>query len=474
MNPFMNPQTFLLPCEFSQKLYHEYAAQMPILDYHCHLPPADIAHNSRFENMAQAWLGGDHYKWRAMRSNGVPESEITGHAPNERTFMAWAKTVPNLIGNPLYHWTHLELQRYFDIHEPLNEQSAAAIWAACNAKINTEAFGARSLLKRMNVKAVGTTDDPADSLEHHISYAKNRQKDDPIMVPSFRPDKALAVESNAEWKNYIAKLEATANVSITSFANLIEALDKCHLAFHELGARASDHGLIAPFATFISKRELNEIFANLLAGKTPDVAQAEAYKTAVLLEVARMNAKRGWAMQLHLAASRNLNTQLFKQLGADTGFDAVADEKIGQKLGAFLNVLQQENALPKTILYSLNPAHLEVLGTIMGCFQDGSMAGKIQCGSAWWFNDHIEGMSRQMTSLANLGVLARFVGMLTDSRSFLSFPRHEYFRRILCRLIGTWMKEGEIPADFDFYGQMVQNIAYNNARDYFAIPNLDY
>jgi len=472
MKPFMNAD-FLLPDECSRRLFHDFAAAMPIIDYHCHLPPADIASNAGFKNLAHAWLGGDHYKWRAMRSNGVAEADITGREPDYQTFLAWARTVPRLVGNPLYHWTHLELQRYFDISEPLNEKTAPMIWEACNAQITQPGFGARALLMRMRVRAVGTTDDPADTLEHHIAYAAARQTGEPVMTPSLRPDRALATDDWPIWKSYIEKLGAAADVSIDSYAALITALDKRHAVFHALGCRASDHGLVAPFATFASQQALDTLFAKLLAGTALTRAEADAYKTAVLLEVGRMNARRGWAMQLHLSAVRNLNSTMFAKLGPDTGYDAVNDEQIASKLAAFMNALQSEGMLPKTILYSLNPNDLEVLGTVMGCFQDGSNPGKIQVGSAWWFNDHVEGMRRQMVSLGNLGLLSRFVGMLTDSRSFLSFPRHEYFRRILCALVGGWMENGEIAPDFDTFGAMVQDISFNNARNYFAIPGVN-
>jgi glucuronate isomerase len=472
MKPFMNDD-FLLPDASSQQLYHDYSAQMPIIDYHCHLPPADIANDARFANLAHAWLGGDHYKWRVMRANGVSEADITGHEPDYRTFLAWARTVPYLAGNPLYHWAHLELKRYFGIDEVLSEKTAPMIWEACNAQLVTPAFGARALLKRMNVRAVGTTDDPADSLEHHRAYAAARQPGDPVMVPSFRPDKALAVDDPAAWKSYLGKLGAAADISIGTYEDLVAALDKRHAVFHEQGCRASDHGLISPVASFATAPALKSLFAKLLGGSAPTADESESFKTALLLEVGRMNAKRGWAMQLHLAALRNLNTPMFKKLGPDTGYDAASDASIAQKLGAFMNALQSEGMLPKTILYSLNPNDLEALGTVMGCFQDGSLPGKIQMGSAWWFNDHIEGMRRQMVSLANLGLLSRFVGMLTDSRSFLSFPRHEYFRRILCALVGGWIENGEIPADFETFGAMVQDISYRNAKNYFAIPGVE-
>ena len=472
MKSFMNAD-FLLPDDCARRLYHEYAAQMPIIDYHCHLPPGDIASNAGFRDIAHAWLGGDHYKWRAMRSNGVSEADITGHEPDYHTFLAWANTVPRLVGNPLYHWTHLELQRYFDIHEPLNAKTAPAIWEACNAQITRPEFGARSLLMRMNVRAVGTTDDPADTLEHHIAYAAVRQANEPVMTPSFRPDRALATDDLQVWQAYIDKLGASANVSIGSYQSLINALDTRHAVFHALGCRASDHGLAAPFASFATAHTTEALFAKLLGGTALTPAEADAYKTAVLLDVGRMNAKRGWAMQLHLSAIRNLNTAMFNKLGPDTGYDGVNDEQIAAKLSAFMNALQSEGMLPKTILYSLNPNDLEVLGTVMGCFQDGSSPGKIQMGSAWWFNDHMDGMRRQMISLGNLGLLSRFVGMLTDSRSFLSFPRHEYFRRILCALVGGWMESGEIPPDFETFGGMVQDISFRNAKNYFAIPGVN-
>ncbi len=471
MKPFMGAD-LMLPDASSRRLYHDYAAQMPIIDYHSHLPPADVANDAKFKNIAHAWLGGDHYKWRAMRSNGVAEADITGHEPDYQTFLAWARTVPRLVGNPLYHWTHLELQRYFGIYEPLSEKTAPVIWEACNAQLVKPEFGARALLTGMKVRAIGTTDDPADTLEHHIAYAAKRQPGEPVMTPSYRPDKSTATDDPEAWKSYLAKLGAAANVTIGSYQDLILALDKRHAAFHDLGCRASDHGLIIPPATFVSQQAIDTLFAKLLKGTAPTLEEAEALRTAVLLEVGRMNAKRGWAMQLHMGCIRNLNAAMFKKLGPDTGFDAVNDQQIARNLGAFMDALQKDGMLPKTILYSLNPNDLEVLGTVMGCFQDGSIPGKIQCGSAWWFNDTVAGMRRQMISLADLGLLSRFVGMLTDSRSFLSFPRHEYFRRILCALVGGWIEGGEIPADFETFGKMVQDISYTNAKNYFAIPGV--
>ena len=472
MKPFMNAD-LLLPDESSRRLYHDYAAQMPIIDYHCHLPPAEIAGDTHFRNLAHAWLGGDHYKWRAMRSNGVAEEEITGRDPDYKTFFAWAKTVPYLIGNPLYHWTHLELQRYFGIREALSEKTAPMIWEACNAQLGKPEFGARALLQRMQVRAVGTTDDPADTLEHHVAYAKVRRPGEPIMVPSYRPDKALVVEDPATWKAYVTRLSAVADIAVESYRDLVSALEKRHQFFHDLGCRASDHAVLAPCAEFVSDQVLEALFAKAWQEKVLSTEEIEAFKTGLLLEVGRMNARRGWAMQLHIAAVRNVNTTMFKRLGPDTGYDAVGDRPIAEKLGRFLDALQADNLLPKMVLYSLNPNDLEVLGSFMGAFQDGSIPGKIQCGSAWWYNDHIEGMRRQMVSLANLGLLSRFVGMLTDSRSFLSFPRHEYFRRILCALVGGWIETGEIPPDFETFGGMVQDICYRNAKNYFTIPGIE-
>jgi glucuronate isomerase len=472
VKPFLNAD-FLLPDASSRRLFHEYAADQPIIDFHCHLPPAEVAFDTRFKTLAHAWLGGDHYKWRAMRANGVPEEDITGHEPDYRTFLAWARTVPRLLGNPLYHWTHLELQRYFGIQEILSEKTAPMIWEAANAQITQPAFGARALLTRMKVRAVATTDDPADSLEHHRAYAAVRQPGEPVMVPSYRPDKALAVEDPAVWKAYLSKLGAAADMSIGSYRSLVGALDQRHAAFHEQGCRATDHALAAPVAAFVTDQALENLFARLWEGITPSADEAEAFRTGLLLEVGRMNARRGWAMQLHLAAIRNLNTPMFRKLGPDTGYDGVGDPALTPKLALFLDALQRDGLLPRTVLYSANSGHYESLASIMGCFQEGALPGKMQLGSSWWFNDHIDGMRRQMSVLANVGLLSRFVGMLTDSRSFLSFPRHEYFRRILCAMVGGWIEAGEAPADFETFGAMVRDIAFRNAQAYFAIPGSD-
>jgi len=480
MAKFMD-EDFLLPDEASRRLYHDYAEGLPIIDYHCHLPPEDIASDARFRDIAHAWLGGDHYKWRAMRANGVPESEITGHPADKATFLAWARTVPRLVGNPLYHWTHLELQRYFGVREPLDESTAERAWRVCNEALAGPGFGARGLLRRMRVAAVCTTDDPADSLEFHASYAAARDGagapapgGDPVMVPAFRPDKALAVGRPAAWKKYLADLGASASVEIGSYGALVEALERRHAFFHGLGCRLSDHALAQVPGMPVSDSRAEELFARAFAsaegGAELAPLELEELSTALLLAVGRMDARRGWTMQLHLAAARDLNSRMFASLGPDSGFDSVGDPVRGASLAAFLDALAAEGLLPKTILYSLNPNDYEVLASVMGAFQDGSVPGKMQLGSAWWFNDHIDGMVLQLRALADCGLLSRFVGMLTDSRSFLSFPRHEYFRRILCRVVGSWIEGGEAPADFDLLGGVVADIAYRNARSYFGIP----
>jgi glucuronate isomerase len=472
-------EDFLLPDESSKRLFHDHAEGMPILDYHCHLPPADIATDARFANIAEAWLGGDHYKWRAMRANGVREEDVTGRASDHGSFLAWARTVPALVGNPLHHWTHLELRRYFGITETLDERSAERIWQACNERIAGPDFGARALLRRMRVKAVCTTDDPADSLEHHAAYATYRAgaaapPDEPVMAPAFRPDRALAFETPGAWREYLPRLSAAAGVEIRTYRTLVDALEKRHGFFHAMGCRLSDHALVQVPGRPVSDVRAGELFSRAFAASPGTTAlssdEAEELRTALLLEVARMDSRRGWAMQLHLASMRNLNSRMFAALGSDTGFDSANDPVRAAPLAAFLDALDKDGLLPKTILYSLNAHDLEVMASVMGCFQDGSVPGKMQLGPAWWHNDHIDGMELQLRALANLGLLSRFVGMLTDSRSFLSFPRHEYFRRVLCRLVGGWIERGEAPADFGALGGMVQDISYRNARAYFGVP----
>ena len=485
-------EDFLLGDESSRRLYGEHAKDAPILDYHCHLPPADIAHNARFSTIAEAWLGGDHYKWRAMRANGVAEDLITGGRPGYPAFLAWARTIPQLVGNPLHHWAHLELRRYFGVREALCERTAPAIWEACNAQLAGPGFGARDLLRKMGVRAVCTTDDPADSLEHHSAYAMERASasvsgdrpdakrasgdrvgEGPIMVPTFRPDKALAVEDPSAWKAYLEKLGAAAGVEVRHYSDIVEALERRHAFFHGLGCRLSDHALVQPLGSLAPASTVEAAFDRAFRGEILAAGETLALKTALLLEVGRMDARRGWAMQLHFAAMRGINSRKLAKLGPDTGFDAVGDAIAARPLAAFLDALDSEGALPKVILYSLNAHDYEILASTMGCFQDGSVAGKLQLGSAWWFNDHIDGMGLQIRALANLGLLGRFVGMLTDSRSFLSFPRHEYFRRILCGIVGGWIENGEAPADFEALGALVRAVSFDNARDYFKIPGVE-
>jgi glucuronate isomerase len=476
MKKFMD-EDFLLHSKPAKKLYHDYAKEMPIIDFHSHLPPSQVADDTRFENIAGIWLGGDHYKWRAMRANGVNEEYITGKASDYEKFLAWARTVPQTIGNPLYHWTHIELQRYFGITKTLDESSAREIWEKCNEVIATPEFSVRNLLKKMNVRVLCTTDDPIDDLGHHKLYAAEiasgkAGKFPVLMVPAYRPDKAVKVNDPSAWNDYIEKLQEASGVKIGGFADLIAALEKRHQDFHDLGCRLSDHALEKPFAAEATESELDASMAKLRTGKALDEFSATALKTAILLAVGRMNAARGWTMQLHLGAIRDLNSRMFAKLGPDTGYDAIGDEPIARPLARFLDMLEREGKLPRTILYTLNPACNETICAIMGCFQDGSVPGKIQFGSAWWFNDQLDGMLRQLTALANIGLLSRFVGMLTDSRSFLSFPRHEYFRRLLCNLFGGWVENGEAPEDYRLLGEIVQDICFNNAHNAFDIPGV--
>jgi glucuronate isomerase len=484
-------EDFLLSNETARRLFHEAAAGEPIFDYHCHLAPKEIADNRRFDNLAQMWLGegsvGDHYKWRALRANGVDESLITGADtdPYDR-FLAWADTMPRLMGNPLYHWAHLELQRYFDIREPLNRESAPAVWKAANEKLkNDREFSVYGIFKKFKVYAVGTTDDPADSLEWHGKISTAAAGVSPAKVlPSFRPDKALNIDKDG-FAEYIARLGKAAGKTISTLADLLEALRSRAAFFDTLGCRASDHGLdYVPFEAasdgstgILWEKEAAETFARVLSGGTADPRAAESYKTFVLSFLAGEYAERGWAMQLHAAAIRGNNTRMFNAIGADTGFDAIHDFPVSAKLARFLDNLDAGGKLPRTILYSLNFKDFYPMASIMGCFQGPvgrhkNIPGKMQLGSAWWFLDHKDGIEDQMKLLANVGLLSRFVGMLTDSRSFLSYPRHEYFRRILCNIIGTWAQDGEIPNDFALLSGLVKDISFANARRYFEAPAL--
>ncbi|MDR1586670.1 MAG: glucuronate isomerase [Treponema sp.] len=486
MKNFMD-KDFLLSTKTAQRLFHEAAAGEPIFDFHCHLIPKEIADNRRFPDLAYMWLGGDHYKWRVLRANGVSEKFITGNAEPYDKFLAWAETVPKLIGNPLYHWTHLELQRYFNITDVLNKESAPAIWKAANEQLEKEpSLSVFGIFKKFKVYAVGTTDDPADSLEWHQKAAGQTGTK---VLPSFRPDRILNIEK-PDFAAYISKLAATAGRNISSLEDLLVAVRDRIDFFDTLGCRASDHALeFPPYATAsgdnadagipginysLWEKEVKEKFAAALAGKIPDSRGVESWKTYLLNFLGAEYANRGWAMQIHLAAIRSVNSAAFKRLGPDTGYDAVHDHGVSTKLARLLDLLDSEGKLPKTILYSLNIKDFYTLGTIMGCFQGEADAakpgipGKMQLGSGWWFLDHIDGMEAQMKILGNVGLLSRFVGMLTDSRSFLSYPRHEYFRRILCNILGNWAENGEIPDDFELLGGMVKDISFRNAERYFG------
>ncbi|GAB1482652.1 glucuronate isomerase [Treponema sp.] len=470
MKAFMD-KDFLLSTKTAQRLYHEVAAGQPIFDYHCHLSPKEIAENKRFSNLAEIWLGGDHYKWRALRSNGVDERLITGDAEPYEKYQAWAATLPRLLGNPLYHWTHLELQRYFGIHEALDETSAKTIWDTANEKLASDDLSVYGILKNFKVYAVGTTDDPADSLEWHAKI-QAEAKTETKVLPSFRPDKAIHLDK-AGFPAYIEQLGAAAGISIQSFADLLSALSKRIAFFDQMGCRASDHALeYAPFEDAAlakgAEKAADKVFKLALSGGSPSQAEADLYKTLVLAHLGGEYAKHGWAMQIHLAALRNNSSRMFRQLGPDTGFDASHDSVIAAKLSKLLDLLDSRNQLPKTILYSLNPKDYYSLGTLMGAYQGGGIPGKIQLGSAWWFCDHKDGMSEQMRILGNVGLLPRFVGMLTDSRSFLSYPRHEYFRRILCDILGRWVEDGEIPSSPKLLDAVVADISFANAQRYFA------
>ena len=466
MKPFMD-ENFLLQTDTARQLYHNHAAHMPIYDYHCHLSAQEIAGDKQYDNLGECWLGGDHYKWRAMRTNGVAEEFCTGSASWREKFQKWAETVPQTIRNPLYHWTHLELQRYFGIDILLNPETADVIYDACTAKLRTPEYSARNLMRRMNVKLVCTTDDPIDSLEYHKQLQEERFGIK--VLPTFRPDKAMAVSDPKAFKKYLKQLSAVAGVEVIDFATLLEVMDIRHAFFHSIGCRLSDHGVAYVPDTETDSAGLDAIFSKVMRGDMPTRAEADAFQAAFLYEIGRMNHTRGWAQQFHVGVFRNNNSRLFKKLGPDTGFDSIADYRQGPGLVRLLDRLDSSNQLAKTILYNSNPVDNELFATMIGNFQDGSCPGKIQFGSGWWFLDQKDGMIRQMNALSALGLLSRFIGMLTDSRSFLSYPRHEYFRRILCNLIGNDVEHGEIPQDMELLGQMVENICFNNAKDFFGI-----
>jgi len=456
---------FLLATEAAQRLYHDYAKGMPVLDYHCHLPPQQIAADHRFANLTQAWLYGDHYKWRAMRTNGVEESFCTGEKPDWEKFQKWAETVPYTLRNPLYHWTHLELQRYFDIGEILNGQTARMIYDSCTAKLQAKEYSVRNLLRKMKVQTVCTTDDPVDSLEYHRQIREDRFEI-PVL-PAFRPDNAMNVDHPETFNAYVSKLEAATDLAVADFTDYLDALKKRHDYFGELGCRLSDHGLEEMYAEEFTGSEAATLFNKLRGGRELNDSERRKFKSAMLLHFAEWDWEKGWVQQFHLGALRNNNSRMSRRVGPDTGWDSIGDFSQGRALSRFLDRLDRNDRLAKTILYNVNPADNELIATMAGNFNDGSVPGKLQFGSAWWFLDQKEGMVRQMNSLSNMGLLSRFVGMLTDSRSFLSYPRHEYFRRILCNLFGEEMTNGELPWDMDWVGKVVQDICYYNARQYF-------
>jgi glucuronate isomerase len=461
-------EDFLLQTRTARRLYHQYAEAEPILDFHCHLSPRDIAENRQFNNLFEIWLEGDHYKWRAMRSNGVAERFCTGGADPFAKFQAWAATVPHTLRNPLYHWTHLELRRYFDIEELLDEASAVRIWKEANERLASPQLTAQGILRKFGVKTLCTTDDPTDDLKFHKAMAASDLAT--RVFPAFRPDKALAVCQPEPFNQWVNRLAEASNLEIHSLSGFLEALRARHDYFHAQGCRISDHGMNQCYADFCSEKAAAAIFAKVLKGKPASAEEQRQFGTFMMLFFGRLDAGKGWTKQLHLGALRNNNTRLLCQLGPDTGFDSIGDFPQAAALAAYLDRLDQENALPKTIIYNNNPADNYVLATMLGNFQDGTLPGKIQLGSGWWFLDQKEAIKWQLNALSNLGLLSRFVGMVTDSRSFMSYPRHEYFRRVLCNLIAGDVENGEIPDDDSLLGPMIRNICYANARQYLALP----
>jgi glucuronate isomerase len=460
---------FLLKNKTAIELYHQYAKDMPIYDYHCHLSPKDIAENRKFNNLTELWLEGDHYKWRAMRAHGIDERFITGDASDKEKFAAWAKTVPYTLGNPLYHWTHLELKRYFGIDELLNENNWERIWDQCNELLRQDDYSVQGLIKRSNVKVICTTDDPTDDLYYHDQIKKQKYFSVKVL-PTFRPDKGLEINKDT-FVPFVNELEKVTNRVLSSYEDYVQALEERIDYFHEKGCRISDHGLgEIPFASFKAS-ELDKIFKSRRNGEKVSILDEKKFKTATLIFLAKCYKKRDWVMQIHFGAIRNNNTKMFEKLGPDAGFDSINDQgEVAAPLNALLNAMDQENGLPKTILYNLNPIYNDLVGSTLANFQiEPGVAGKMQLGSGWWFNDTKRGIIRQLTALADQGLLMHFVGMLTDSRSFLSYSRHEYFRRIFCNLIGTWVEDGEIPNHPDLLKRLVENICYYNAKNYFSI-----
>ncbi|MDR1221863.1 MAG: glucuronate isomerase [Tannerella sp.] len=466
MKTFMD-ENFLLETETAQELYHNHAAKMPIIDYHCHLAPGMVADDHKFKSITELWLGGDHYKWRAMRTNGVNERFCTGHDTSDwEKFEKWAETVPWTMRNPLYHWTHLELRTAFGIHKLLSPETAREIFDACNEKLAEPEYSARGLMRRYNVRVVCTTDDPVDTLEHHI---RTRESGFEIrMLPTWRPDRAMAVESPAGFRAYMEKLAEVSGVTVSSFDGMVEALRRRHAFFEAQGCKLSDHGVEEFYAEDYTEAEIKAIFNKVYGGTALTKDEALKFKSAMLVVFGEMDAETGWTQQFHYGAIRNNNSKMFDRIGPDTGFDSIGEFNTAKAMSKYFNRLNSAGKLAKTILYNLNPCANEVIATMTGNFQDGTTAGKMQFGSAWWFLDQKDGMEKQMNALSVLGLLSRFVGMLTDSRSFLSYPRHEYFRRTLCNLLGNDVENGLLPAsETGFIGQMVENISYYNAKNFF-------
>ncbi len=462
---FIHPD-FLLHSEEAKKLYHDYAESLPIIDYHCHLSPKDVAENRRFQNMYEIWLEGDHYKWRAMRSNGVEEKFCTGDGEPYEKFLAFVNTMPKALRNPLYHWSHLELARYFDYYKLINEQNAREIWDLAESKLKEDTLSAHGILNSFKVKAVCTTDDPVDDLSYHLEIQKSQLKTK--VFPTFRPDNALKINLPG-WREWVARLENAAQMEIRNFNDFLDCLKQRHDFFHSAGGRLSDHGLPYCYAHPCSESEASAIFTNALAGKHATAEETEKFSSYMMYFFGLLDSEKNWTKQLHLGPLRSNNSAMLAKAGPDTGFDSIGDYPQAEMLSKYLDSLCRENALPKTILYNINPKDNYTLATMIGNFQDSSYPGKIQFGSGWWFLDQKEGMEWQINALSNLGLLSRFVGMLTDSRSFLSYPRHEYFRRILCNILGQDMQKGEIPNDMELVGKMVSDICYYNAESYFGL-----
>jgi len=466
MKNFMD-ENFLLSNQTAIDLYHSYAKNLPIIDYHCHIDPKEIYENKKFSNITEAWLYGDHYKWRAMRSNGIDEKYITGDGSDYDKFLAWSQTIPMSIGNPLYHWTHLELQRYFEIYEPLDEDTAPMIWKKANELLSGEGFNVRDLIIKSNVETICTTDDPIDSLEYHIKLKEDKSFNVNVL-PTLRPDKGIEINLNG-FVSWVKDLGQASKIAINNYDEFLQALDSRIRFFDSVGCRMADHGIdgVVVYADS-SKEEAASIFTKALEGKTISLDEEKKYKTYTLRHVFKLYHELGWTMQLHIAALRSNNTKMLEKIGINTGFDSINDESIAYPLSRLLDSVDRENSLPKTILYTLNPKDNYVLGSMIGNFQGDGIPGKMQFGAAWWFNDNKDGMIEQMKALANLGLLGRFVGMLTDSRSFLSYTRHEYFRRIACNLIGEWVENGEVPKNDKLLKRIIQGISHDNAKEYFG------